>query len=97
MAIPTFVIGILPGYATLGLFAPIALTLRPSRTLEINTSSMTLLVPLVIDAGALSDRLGRKPLLLLACGLGFIGAVPLFLLLNQHSARSPCWDSLGLC
>src|SRR5262245_32205468 len=30
MAIPTFVIGILPGYATLGLFAPIALTLRPS-------------------------------------------------------------------
>jgi MHS family proline/betaine transporter-like MFS transporter len=27
MAIPTFLIGLLPGYATLGLLAPIALTL----------------------------------------------------------------------
>jgi MHS family proline/betaine transporter-like MFS transporter len=58
----------------------------PSRALEINTLSMTILVPLVIAAGALSDRFGRKPLLLAACTLGFVGAVPLFLLLNQHSA-----------
>jgi hypothetical protein len=29
MAIPTFLIGLLPGYATLGLLAPIALTLLP--------------------------------------------------------------------
>jgi MHS family proline/betaine transporter-like MFS transporter len=66
-----------------------------ARALEINTLSMTLLAPLVIDAGALSDRLGRKPLLLLACGLGFIGAVPLFLLLNQHSASLALLGQLG--
>ena len=67
----------------------------PSRALEINTLSMTILVPVVIAAGALSDRLGRKPLLLLTCALGFIGAVPLFLLLNHHSASLALLGQLG--
>jgi MFS transporter, MHS family, proline/betaine transporter len=56
---------------------------------------MTILVPVVIAAGALSDRLGRKPLLLLTCALGFIGAVPLFLLLNHHSASLALLGQLG--
>jgi MFS transporter, MHS family, proline/betaine transporter len=67
----------------------------PSRALEINTLSMAILVPVVIAAGALSDRPGRKPLLLLACALGFIGAVPLFLLLNHHSASLALLGQLG--
>ncbi|MGB8550705.1 MAG: MFS transporter [Xanthobacteraceae bacterium] len=67
----------------------------PSRALEINTFSMTVLVPVVIAAGALSDRLGRKPLLILACALGFVGAIPLFWLLNHPSASLALLGQLG--
>src|SRR5215475_12211976 len=48
MAIPTFLIGLLPGYATLGLLAPVALTLlRMLQGLSVGgeyTSSMVFLV-----------------------------------------------------
>jgi MFS transporter, MHS family, proline/betaine transporter len=48
MAIPTFLIGLLPGYATLGLFAPVALTLlRMVQGLSVGgeyTSSMVFLI-----------------------------------------------------
>jgi MFS transporter, MHS family, proline/betaine transporter len=57
----------------------------PSRSLEINSFSMALLLPLVIAAGWLSDRIGRKPLLLLASVTGMIVALPLFWLLNHPS------------
>jgi MHS family proline/betaine transporter-like MFS transporter len=33
-------------------------------SLEINTISMTVLIPIIVAAGALSDRIGRKPLLI---------------------------------
>jgi MFS transporter, MHS family, proline/betaine transporter len=69
--------------------------IAPSRALEINTASMTILVPVVIAAGALSDRLGRKPLLILACALGFVGAIPLFWLLNHPSASLALLGQLG--
>ena len=49
MAVPTFLIGLLPGYATLGLVAPIALTvLRVVQGLSVGgeyTSSMVLVLP----------------------------------------------------
>jgi MFS transporter, MHS family, proline/betaine transporter len=69
--------------------------IAPSRALEINTFSMAVLLPVVIAAGALSDRLGRKPLLMVACGLGFVSAVPLFLLLNHPSVPLALLGQLG--
>jgi MFS transporter, MHS family, proline/betaine transporter len=56
-----------------------------SRALEINSFSMAMLLPTVIAAGLLSDRFGRKPLLLLSTLLGLVGALPLFWLLNHPS------------
>jgi MFS transporter, MHS family, proline/betaine transporter len=46
---------------------------------------MAMLLPTVITAGLLSDRFGRKPLLLLSTLLGLVGALPLFWLLNHPS------------
>jgi MFS transporter, MHS family, proline/betaine transporter len=68
----------------------------PSRSLEINSFSMLMLVPAVIAAGWLSDQIGRKPLMLLASLSGFICAVPLFWLLNHPSALLAQLGQLGL-
>jgi MFS transporter, MHS family, proline/betaine transporter len=57
--------------------------IAPARTLEINTFSMVLLLPVMFAMGALSDRVGRKPLLLAATALAFVTAVPLFWLMHQ--------------
>src|SRR3954451_9831404 len=59
----------------------------PSRSLEINSLSMVILLPVVIVAGWLSDWIGRKPLMVLASIGGLVGAVPLFWLLNHRSAQ----------
>jgi MFS transporter, MHS family, proline/betaine transporter len=68
----------------------------PARALEINSLSMAMLLPVMIATAFLTDRIGRKPVLLLACILGFIGAVPLFLLLNQASVLSAQLGQIGL-
>jgi MFS transporter, MHS family, proline/betaine transporter len=68
----------------------------PARALEINSLSMAMLLPIMIATAFLTDRIGRKPVLLLACILGFIGAVPLFLLLNQASVLSAQLGQIGL-
>ena len=70
--------------------------IAPARALEINSFSMTVLLPVVIASGLLSDRFGRKPLLLLAAVLGLVGAVPLFWLLNHHSLLFAQLGQLGL-
>ena len=57
---------------------------------------MAVLLPVVIATGLLTDRIGRKPVLMLACILGFVGAVPVFLLLNHPSALSAQLGQLGL-
>jgi MFS transporter, MHS family, proline/betaine transporter len=68
MAIPTFLIGLLPGYATLGLLAPVALTLlRMMQGLSVGgeyTSSMVFMVEHAPD--------GRRGLMgaLTSCGAG---------------------------
>src|SRR5215468_9238690 len=57
----------------------------PSRSLEINTFSMVMSLPVVIAAGWLSDRTGRKVLMLLASLGGLVCALPLFWLMNHPS------------
>jgi MHS family proline/betaine transporter-like MFS transporter len=70
--------------------------IAPARALEINSLSMAVLLPVMIATGLMTDRIGRKPVLLLACILGFVGAVPLFLLLNDPSDLSAQLGQLGL-
>jgi len=67
----------------------------PSRALEINSLSMTIVLPVVIATGLVSDRVGRKPLLIIGCVLGFVGAVPLFWLLNHPSVLLAQIGQLG--
>jgi MFS transporter, MHS family, proline/betaine transporter len=67
----------------------------PSRSLEINTFSMLMVLPVVIAAGSLSDRIGRKPLMLLASVGGLVGALPLFWLLNHPSVLLAQLGQLG--
>jgi MFS transporter, MHS family, proline/betaine transporter len=68
----------------------------PSRTLEINTFSMVMSLPVVIGSGWLSDRIGRKPLMLLASMGGLICALPLFWLMNHPSDSLAQLGQLGL-
>src|SRR5262249_44991877 len=85
MAIPTFLIGLLPGYATLGLLAPIALTfLRMVQRLSVGgeyASSMVFLVEHAPDGrrglmGALaSSGAGGGTLLGSAVGAGFAASM----------------------
>jgi MHS family proline/betaine transporter-like MFS transporter len=68
----------------------------PSRSLEINSFSMAISLPVLIATGWLSDRIGRKPLMLLASMGGVIGALPLFWLLNHPSELLAQIGQLGL-
>ena len=67
-----------------------------ARALEINSFSMAILLVVVVASGFLTDRFGRKPLLLLATILGFIGALPLFWLLNHPLVWLAQLGQLGL-
>jgi len=60
--------------------------IAPAHALEINSLSMLVLLPCMVAMGALSDRVGRKPVLLAATALAFASAVPLFMLM-QHDQR----------
>jgi MHS family proline/betaine transporter-like MFS transporter len=89
-------VGFYVGFVYLVSWLQTADGIAPARALEINSLSMAILLPVVIATGFLTDRVGRKPILLLACVLGFVGAVPIFLLLNQPSALSAQLGQLGL-
>ena len=63
---------------------------EPAQALEINTASMVALLPVMITAGWLSDRLGRRPLMFGALILGFAGAIPfLWLILKTAVVQFP--------
>jgi len=69
--------------------------IAPARTLEINTLSMVPLLPVMFAMGALSDRIGRKPLLLAATAVAFVTAVPLFWLMHQGQVALVMIGQLG--
>jgi MHS family proline/betaine transporter-like MFS transporter len=60
--------------------------LPASAALWIGTSCLLVFVILIPIWGALSDRIGRKPLLLLSCGGYIVLAYPLFMLASSGSA-----------
>jgi MHS family proline/betaine transporter-like MFS transporter len=52
--------------------------ISPAHALEINSISMAILLPVLLASGWLSDRLGRKPILMLSTVLAIVVALPLF-------------------
>jgi MHS family proline/betaine transporter-like MFS transporter len=58
--------------------------IAPARALGINTISMALLPPVMVATAWLSDRVGRRPVVMAATAFGFVAAWPLFWLM--HSA-----------
>ncbi|WP_289295049.1 MFS transporter [uncultured Reyranella sp.] len=55
----------------------------PATALGINSVSMVLMLPVMVLMGWLSDRYGRRPVMLGAATLGFVGALPFFWLMHQ--------------
>src|SRR5262245_311669 len=64
----------------------------PEQALSINTASMAATIPLMLLAGWLSDRLGRRPVMLAGLALAFVGALPLFWLMHHPN---PIWVVAG--
>lgn len=60
--------------------------IAPAHALGINTINMALMLPMMIGMGWLSDRIGRKPVLLFATVWGLVGALPLFWLMHHDNA-----------
>jgi MFS transporter, MHS family, proline/betaine transporter len=89
-------VGFYVGFVYLVSWLQTADGIPPARALEINSFSMTIILTVVIAAGCLSDRFGRKPLLLVPVILGFVGAVPLFWLMNSPSDLLAQLGQLGL-
>jgi MHS family proline/betaine transporter-like MFS transporter len=54
----------------------------PAQALTINTISMALLIPAEIGLAALSDRVGRRAMLLAVTGLSVVAAWPLFWMMH---------------
>jgi MFS transporter, MHS family, proline/betaine transporter len=56
----------------------------PSHALTVGTASLVLDIVVLLGAAWLSDRIGRKPLLLGASGICFVSALPLLWLMYRH-------------
>ena len=69
--------------------------IAPARALEINSVSMIVLLPVMVLMSWLSDRYGRRPIMLAAAGLGFVGALPFFWLMHQPAPAVILIGQLG--
>ena len=67
-----------------------------SRALAINTIGMAAAMVMLPLSGALSDRIGRKPLLLLSAGAIIIFAMPLFNLLWHPMRSAPLLGQISI-
>ena len=59
--------------------------IAPAHALEINTISMLILLPVLLASGWLSDRFGRKPILIFSTSLAVVVAMPLFWMMYHPS------------
>jgi MHS family proline/betaine transporter-like MFS transporter len=57
--------------------------IAPVTALAFNTVAMAMALPVYLGAGWLSDRIGRRKLLLVTMAAAFVGALPLFWLLHH--------------
>lgn len=69
--------------------------IAPAKALEINSISMIVLLPVMVMVGWLSDRYGRRPMMLGAAGLGAVGALPFFWLMHQGDTALVLLGQLG--
>ena len=69
--------------------------MAPARALAINTISMLVLLPLMVATGWAADRFGRRPVLLGATALGFLGALPFFWLMHHTDPTLVLLGQLG--
>jgi MHS family proline/betaine transporter-like MFS transporter len=67
----------------------------PAHTLEINTIAMMVLLAALLASGWLSDRFGRKPVLMLSAALGVIVALPLFWVMYHPSTVMVLLGQMG--
>jgi MHS family proline/betaine transporter-like MFS transporter len=69
--------------------------IAPARALGINTISMALLLPLMVATAWLSDRIGRRPVLMGATAFAFVAAWPLFWLMHSTDPAIVLLGQLG--
>ncbi|WP_395709734.1 MFS transporter [Reyranella sp.] len=67
----------------------------PARALGINTISMALLLPLMVAMGWVSDRVGRRPVMLGATVLAIVASWPLFWLMHSANPAIVLLGQLG--
>lgn len=69
--------------------------IAPARALEINSLSMALLMPVMVAMAWLSDRYGRRPVMLGAVALAVVGSLPFFWLMHQPQTGIVLLGQLG--
>jgi len=67
----------------------------PDRALAINTAALAVMIPFELFAGWLSDRVGRRPVLLGALVFSFVSALPLLWLMHSSNSWSVIVGQMG--